>query len=246
MKRIIKLFKSGNVSVCGMRGTGKDMLFANVIARRKEPYISNTNYNSKRCPYIHLQLDRLNVKNNWKNFCFDDIVEYDYPYPENADIYVSDCGIYFPAQYCNELNKAFPEIAVFSALSRQIASCNFHTNCQSISRVYDKLREQSETYIYCRSCNVIGNVVFQKVTVYDKYQSCADKVEPYKHIRVPLFASKELRANLRMKDEEMKRQFKQTFGNVKTITLIYKNKSNYDTRLFKGVLSGGKSSKKAV
>lgn len=243
IKKIIKLFEQGNVSVCGMRGTGKDMLFANVISRRRSPYISNTNYQAKRSPYIRLELDKLNVKNNWKNFCFDDIIEYNYPYPEKCDIYVSDCGIYFPSQYCNELNKAFPEIAVFSALSRQLGNANFHTNCQAINRVYDKLREQSETYVYCRSCKVLGNIVFQKVTIYDKVQSCIDKVEPYKHIPVPIFATKELKANLRMKDEEMKRNFKQNYGNVKTVTLIYKNQSNYDTRLFKGVLSRGKKAK---
>ena len=46
-RKILTLFKKGNVSICGLRGTGKDMLTANVIARRKRPYISNIDYNIK-------------------------------------------------------------------------------------------------------------------------------------------------------------------------------------------------------
>ena len=32
--KIVQLFKSGSVSVTGMKGTGKDVLIGNVIARR--------------------------------------------------------------------------------------------------------------------------------------------------------------------------------------------------------------------
>ena len=44
MKKIIKLFRSGNVCVCGLRGRGKDMLIANVAVRRGLPYVSNVDY----------------------------------------------------------------------------------------------------------------------------------------------------------------------------------------------------------
>ena len=42
-KRIIRYFKRGNVCVTGLRGTGKDLLMGNVIARRKKNYVSNLN-----------------------------------------------------------------------------------------------------------------------------------------------------------------------------------------------------------
>ena len=34
-KKIIKLFEDQNVCVCGLRGTGKDLLMSNVVIRRK-------------------------------------------------------------------------------------------------------------------------------------------------------------------------------------------------------------------
>lgn len=37
MRKILKLFDSGNVCVVGLRGCGKDMLFANVVARQNNP-----------------------------------------------------------------------------------------------------------------------------------------------------------------------------------------------------------------
>lgn len=238
LNKIIKIFEQGNVCVVGLRGCGKDMLFANVIARRKKPYISNTDYNCKRSCYIPLDFKKLDVKNNWQNFVDGDIIPYDYPYPQNCDTYIADCGIYLPSQYCNELNKKYPQFPVYYALSRHIANANVHFNVQNLNRVWDKLREQSDTYIRTTSCKVVFNKwVIQKVVVYDKYQSCVDRVEPYEHIKMPLFATKEMTANLRQKDEELKRLFKENRGTVKKYTLVYKNLSKYDTRLFKGVLS---------
>lgn len=248
LKKIIKEFEKGNVCVVGLRGCGKDMLFANVIARRKLPYVSNTNYYCKHSPYMKLVFDKLNVKNNYKNFINDNIIPYDYPYIEGCDIYISDCGIYLPSQYCNELNKLYPEFPTFYALSRQIADNNVHFNVQNLNRVWDKLREQSDIYIMANSCKVFkgripiigrlfNGLVFQTVTTYDKYQSCVDRVEPYKPAPVPLFASKELKAQIQRSNEEAKRRYREVYGNVKRRLLIYRNKSKYDTRLFKGVLS---------
>ena len=56
MRKIVKLFEQGNVCVVGLRGCGKDMLFANVIARRRQPYVSNTDYHCKKSPFIKLKL----------------------------------------------------------------------------------------------------------------------------------------------------------------------------------------------
>lgn len=240
IKSIIKLFERGNVCVVGLRGCGKDMLFANVIARRKQPYISNTNYSCRKSTYIPLDFSKLDVKNNWQNFVSGDIIPYDYPYPECCDTYIADCGIYLPSQYCNELNKKYPQFPVYYALSRHIAQSNVHFNVQNLNRVWDKLREQSDTYVTVTSCKVLGSFVFQRAIVYDKYQACCDRVDPYRHIRIPLFANKEMRALLRQKDEELHRKFVETHGKVKSMLLIYRNKSKYDTRLFKGVLKGEK------
>lgn len=241
LRQIIKLFEQGDVCVVGLRGCGKDMLFANVIARRKQVYISNTNYHCNDSPFLKLRFDNLNIKNNYQNFISDDIIPYDYPYPDNADIYIADCGIYLPSQYCNELNKKFPEFPAFYALSRQIGQCNVHINVQNLNRVWDKLREQSDTYIRTTSCRVLfGKFVIQHVVVYDKYQSCVDRVEPFKPTSIPLMCSKQTKAALLQSNDEAKRRYNEVYGSVKGYTLIYKNLSKYDTRLFKGVLNGEK------
>lgn len=246
---IIKEFKKGNVCVVGLRGTGKDMLFANVVARRNMPYISNTDYNCKKSVFLPLRFDKLNIKNNYKNFINEDIIPYDYPYPEECDIYIADCGIYLPSQYCNELNKLYPEFPCFYALSRHIAKCNVHFNVQNLNRVWDKLREQSDIYIMTNGCRVINTklpfikrllngLVFQKVTLYEKYQSCVDRVEPFKAIHMPIMAKPEMRAQIKRANEEAKRRYRETYGVIRRRLLIYKNKSLYNTRLFKGVLNG--------
>lgn len=37
MRKIVKMFENGSVSVFGLRGKGKDLLTANVVCRRKSP-----------------------------------------------------------------------------------------------------------------------------------------------------------------------------------------------------------------
>jgi hypothetical protein len=253
-RSVSKYFKQGNVCVTGLRGTGKDMLFANVVARDKRPYISNVDYKAKSV-YIPLDFSRLDPKNNYQQFISGDIVPYDYPYPENVDIYVSDAGVYFPSQFCNELNKAYSKMPVFQALSRQLGDCNFHVNVQNLNRCWDKIREQSDIYISCQKCVVfsnipvighlpilgrlLGNTVFQSVIIYDKYQSCLDRVKPYRHMKTPFTLNSQSRAMYKSKDLELHRQFEQSFGKVRKRFIVYRNKSNYDTRLFKSILKGG-------
>lgn len=248
LKSIIKIFEQGNVSVEGLRGTGKDMLFANIIARRKQPYISNTNYHCKDSCYIKLDFSKIDLKNNYENFLREDIIPYDYPYPEKCDIYIADCGIYLPSQYCNQLNNKYPQLPTFLALSRHLGDCNVHYNVQNLNRVWDKLREQSDIFIRTTNCKVINTkipilkrlfngLVFQTVYIYDKYQSCIDRVERFKREPIPIFASKEIKAQIKRSNIEAKRRYDEKYGKVKKKLLIYKNKSNYDTRLFKGVLN---------
>lgn len=240
LNRIIKLFKQGNVCVYGLRGTGKDMLTANVVARRRQPYISNMNYVAKRSLYIPLSFDKLDVKNNYNSLISDDIVPYEYPYPDGCDIYISDCGVYFPSQYCGRLDNDYKNFPVFQALSRHLGDCNFHINTQALGRVWNKIREQSDTYILCNWCKVFRNLVFQSVTVYEKYDAAENKVLPYVHNRPPFMASSEVRAQYLARDNDAYNAYLNKYGKVKKILLIYVNKSKYDTRLFKKILGGVK------
>lgn len=244
VNNIIRLFENGNVCVTGLRGCGKDMLMANVIARRGGVYVSNIDYKCRRkgfkkSTWLKLNLPKFDLKNTYDNFVSGEIVPYDYPYPEHSDIYVSDCGVYFPAQYCNELNKKYQSFPYFQALSRHLGDCNFHFNAQNLNRVWDKIREQSDTYLRCNWCRVLPfGWVFQKVTVYDTYDACLRRVKPFKPLRPPLLSRKEARALYITQNVALKRHFDEVNGSVKSYLLIYRNKSKYDTRFFKSLLKG--------
>lgn len=229
IKKVVKMFENGNVSVCGVKGSGKDILFSNVIARRKGlEYVSNINYGYKFNAFNVADFD---VKNNYLNFLNNDINRYKFPFPDKTDLYLSDCGIYFPAQYHKELDKLFSGVVTFQALSRHVGLCNVHTNSQACNRVYDKLREQSDQNILCLSCKVFCGFVFQKIRIYEKYESCLNKVAPFRYI-MPLFAKQEVRENIKLK----KVDYTNSHGVIKECLLIYKHKGTYDTRYFKKLL----------
>ena len=243
IRPIVRLFDKGNVCVCGLRGSGKDVLFGNVIARKdtrkRKAYISNLDYGGKHIP---LDLHDFDCgENAYKDFIDGKVKQYVFPFPEGTDLYISDCGVYFPSQYCNELNRDYKYFPTYFALSRQVSHNNVHVNAQNLNRVWDKIREQSDTYIYCRWCKVLfrGRLVIQKVTVYDKMQSCIDRVKPFS-MSLPLFG-KDSKTNIKLEKE----RFTQTYGSVKNRIMIYRNKSKHDTYMFeyllrKGVLKDGK------
>lgn len=227
MKKIIKLFKSGNVQIDGKKGRGKDLLTANVIARRNIPYVSNIDYGYMRIPY---EYEMISVKNNYRNFIENKFNPYNYPLPDKVDLYLSDCGIYFPSQYCGELNKLYSDLPVFMALSRHLGECNVHTNAQYLGRVWDKIREQGDIYIKCVGVKVLfGKLVIQKVRIYEKYESCLNNVMPLR-VKVP-FTPKE-----RSMVEIERQKYLNQHGKIVTRLLIYWNKAKYDTRAFKSKL----------
>lgn len=230
IRAITKLFKKFSCAVCGAKGTGKDVLFGNVINRRKLPYVSNTDYGGEFFPFDYNAL--MVGGNSYRNFIEGNTKPYQFPYPDGTDLYLADIGVYFPAQYCNELNKLYPQIPVFEALSRHLGDSKLHYNVQAINRAWDKIREQCEKYIQCLWCKVFfGKIVIQKVRIYEKYSSCAEKVIPWR-LKLPLFTKKEMRLHFAL----MKQQYENTHGQIKDKLLIYINKSQHDTRMFKSML----------
>lgn len=233
IKKIVKLFENGNVCVVGLRGKGKDMLMSNVVARRNKPYISNINYGGD---FIEFDYNYINMNGNtYRNLLEHNVKKYEYIFDDGTDIYLSDCGIYYPSQYCNELNKYYPSIPVFQALSRHLGQCNFHINVQNLNRVWDKIREQSDTYIACNFCKVLfGKIVIQRITLYDKYESACSRVKPNR-IKLGMFDVGEKKLHKQMYIDT----FENNNGKVESRLLVYINKSNYDTYHFKEVFANG-------
>ena len=229
---IVKEFKRHSVSVFGEKGSGKDVLMGNVIARRKKPYVSNLDYGYQRIPYRYEDID---TGNTYKEILHDKIKPYVYPHGEGVDIYLSDCGIYFPSQYCNELNKAYPSLPVFFALSRQLApNASVHTNTQALNRVWDKIREQSTIYVQAVWCKIIFGIVIQKVRIYDKYVSAENRVRPCRIHKPLVCLSKDRLLQIQMYRDN----FFNTHGEIREGILIYRNKSHHDTHHFKTYFKG--------
>ena len=232
IKQICKMFVKGNVCVFGLRGTGKDMLFANVVARRKKPYISNIDYKCadtyKGAYWIEFNPLAFDCgKNTYKNFLSGDIKRYVPPILDGMDLYISDAGIYFPSQFCSELNRQYDYMPTYFALSRQLTANNVHINVQNLNRCWDKIREQSDVYIQCRFCKVIGKLVIQCVRIYEMYDSAVSRTLPFT-VRAKLTDSDETRRNVDMQHM----LYINAHGRISTRYLIYINKSKYDTREF--------------
>lgn len=158
-KRIfVKCFSRGNVMVSGMRGRGKDMAFCIVINAKKKNYISNVQYSNPKKRYQRFEFDTKVWElagNEYNDLIKGTIKPYTYPYPDGIDYYISDAGIYYPAQYQGELVKRYKSAPIFQALSRHLGDCNIHCNVQKQNRLWDKMREQSDIYIVMRRCIVI-------------------------------------------------------------------------------------------
>lgn len=238
IKKIVKLFEEGNVIVTGLRRRGKDMLMSNVVARRKLPYCANIDYacNNKKCKYIPFKLEDINCgKNTYKNFISGDVLYYEYPHGGGVDVYISDAGNYFPSQYCNELNRDYPYVPTFQSLCGQLG-VNFFVNIQNLNRLWDKIREQSDCYLRCEKTKVFfGKIVFMRVIQYDKYESCLNRVKPYKPPKVR-FNSRDGKTMIAIE----KAKFEQANGLVKGHLLLFINRSKYDTTIFKSILKNGR------
>lgn len=230
IRKLVKMFERDSIAVFGKKGSGKDILFGNVIRRRKLPYVSNTDYGGE---FLPLELDKLDCGGNtYKNFLSGKLSKYVFPYEDKTDVYIADIGVYFPSQYCNELNRDMKHVPVFEALSRHLGKSKLHYNTQAISRAWDKIREQCDGYIKCLSCHVLfGKIVIQRVRVYEKYSSAAEGALPWR-IKLPFFSSKDMRMNFRLQ----KQKYFNTYGEIKEGWLIYWNKSSHNTRSFKEVL----------
>lgn len=230
---VVRTFERYSCAVYGAKGTGKDVLFGNVINRRKLPYISNTDYGGTFYPY---ETEKISCGGNtYRNFLDGSIKKYRFPYPEKTDLYLADVGVYFPSQYCNELNRDYKSVPVYEALSRHLGNgSKVHYNTQAISRCWDKLREQCEVYIKCLSCKVLfGKIVIQRIRCYEKYSSANENALPWR-VNLPLLASREMRLSM----DIAKQKYYNTYGRISEGWLIYWNKSNHDSRAFKSMLEG--------
>lgn len=238
-----KQFELGNVCVVGLRGKGKDVLFDCILNSnryrrysRNGRYISNVNYTDneevkdKGVRHVPFKYEYIGLGGNtFKNFSGNTVMPYDYPFEDGVDYFLSDCGVYFPAQECNTLNKLYPSAPLFVALSRQVGDCNVHCNIQNLNRLWDKFREQSDCYIRVVACHVFfGKIAYIKGYIYDDYDACNRRVKPM-HKRWGRLGNIEYD------------KFTAAYGDIRKFKIIKRMRGTFDTRIFKYKLANGVS-----
>lgn len=170
-------FKAGNVIVFGQKGKGKDLIFQKVIRLRKSRYYSNIDYGYN---YNSINLAELELGNNtYENFIAGNVelIEKN-EHLEGADIYISDAGIYLPSQYHYLLDKKYKSLPIFYALSRHLYANNVHVNTQALNRVWDKLREQADSYFKALRTFKFCGLLFTKVRYYETYETASENRAP--------------------------------------------------------------------
>lgn len=228
--KVTSAFKSNNVLVGGRKGKGKDALTAYVIHRRKsKKHYSNIPYNEKT---ELVKLEDISVSpNTYLDFIKGNVTQIEKRFDEKTDFYISDAGIYLASQYDTRLDKEFPSLPIFYALSRHLGLHNVHANAQFLGRVWKKLREQADNFILCRKCvKVIPGYLFIKVYMYERLADAEDELKPLKQPLLSLFGKQDIKV-------ENSRRGDIWCGWV----MIPKRTLKYDTRYFHEVLYGEKS-----
>ena len=182
---LVNEFRRCNVMVFGKKGTGKDLIFAHVIALRGEKHYANIpyDYNTEV-----IELHEVAAGDNTFEDCVNGTVRPFSPrFEEGCDIYMSDTGIYFPSSEDRLLNKVYPSTPVHLALSRQLYNSNCHTNCQAFERPWIKIREQADSYIQTLGTVDRGDCLYVHILCYDKYDNAKNEVNQVAEytVRIP-------------------------------------------------------------
>lgn len=236
-KEVLRMFRSGNVIVAGHKGRGKDLLFQYVISAREragERHAANITFTSKTT--VHPPKWYELHQNTYTNFMTG---KYDQTenkqYVEKEDYYISDIGTCMPAQLGRKLEKEYPTLPIVYALSRQLFDANIHCNAQNFGRVWDKLREQGDYYIYCEKAKVLfKKIAVQRFIIYDRYQSALANIQPYKCTR-RLFGILPPRAE----DYSRANEHNAKYGTIRRYSMWHiLPKKHYDTREFHNKVYG--------
>lgn len=232
---LLYAFKKNNVVVYGKKGTGKDLIFNYVINHRRVKCCSNIQFNKKYCDIQNISDFEL------KSITYNDLIDntfdkQDKTFIEKKDFYISDAGIYLPSQYSALLDKKYKSFPIVYALSRHLGHFNIHANAQALGRVWNKLREQADSFISCRKTYKIFGFLITKCIYYDKYESANSNLLPFK---AGSLSSKEKKA--------LKAQFEATNGIIRTLYILqHKRNIKYDTRAFHEIIFGFKAPQKVA
>lgn len=233
-EKILTLFRSGNVLVCGHKGKGKDLLFYWVINTREkagEIHAANIPYTEKT--KIRQPKEYSLECNTLKDFMKGDIKLETKKFTLKEDYYISEVGLYLPNWGRNTLekDKQLSTLPITMALSRQLGEFNIHSNTQSFNRPWDKLREQADYCIWCEESKVNKKTRRAKITMilYNRIESAYTHIQPFEARRSFLLGIKN------KTDLASAVVHNAKYGYIERVILRFKlpkNKFMYDTHYF--------------
>ena len=226
-KYCVKQFKKCNVIVSGKKGSGKDIIFQQVINTRDEDYYSNISYGGA---YHEVKVINVSThENDFEHLVNEQVKKYAHEFYEKRDIYISDGGVYLPSQLDSKLHKIYTSMPVFYALSRHLYNSNVHVNVQNLNRLWKSLREQADFYIDVKhTFKLFGFIFITKYVMYDKYESALNRVLPMK------------KSMMNKYQKALYEQFRATNGLIKVAYKIsFKPQLKYNSRAFEDILLTG-------
>ena len=142
---------------------------------------------------------------------------------EKKDIYIADAGIYLPSHQHNIISKEFPSLPIFYSIIGHLYDSNIHVNYNgSITRLYDKLREQADDYFQVLGNIKLFRIFFIKVRYYENYESAKQGLLPMRN------------AFFNFQQRALYEQYTSTHGLIKDMWIVIrKGHIKYDTRYFK-------------
>jgi len=173
---LINAFDNFDVGVYGLRGSGKDVIFAHCINLQGKKHYSNIWYN---CQTEVRDLKDLNVGGNeYPAFINGTLQRFTPNFDEGFHFYISDAGVYLGCQYNKELNQNYGELPIHIALRRHLYDSHVHTNSQALNRPWDKIREQQGCFIHALGTKIYGDFLLVDAISYTKYESAIECMPP--------------------------------------------------------------------
>jgi len=173
---------------------------------------------------------------------------------EGLDLYISDAQLGLPNTEHKDLDKIYPWLPVFIALSRQLYNMNVIVNTQEYSRLWIKLRGQQDVYFKAlntvpinksftqriwKKLPILKNYMFVKLRYYEEQQSAELNILPFS---AKGLVNEGMKHAVLSDGQSIKEQFESTYGVIKDITIVIKiSKIKYDSRIFHEYIFGYKA-----
>lgn len=233
-------FEHNNTITWGKKRAGKGLFWQAVINYRFKKwkrvfYWINTNFTprfkKKQLETIQKTVADLTIApNSYEKFISGQVVEIPRIYREKMDIYLDDGGNYLPSFQHKEITKLFPTMPSFLMLLGHISDSNFHVNYNgAFTRIYDKVREQADSYFYIIGSFRLFNIFYIKYRYYENSNTAELGLLPYKRNGLLDFKA----------NKALRNQYYATNGLIVEKTIKLKRKHiYYDTRAYEKTLFG--------